>query len=156
MARPPKGTTFWQRVWASTRYSGDCHEFFGCRDSCGYGRIHRDGKLVRIHREVWKRENGEIPNGMVVCHRCDNPACINADHLFIGTQKDNMRDMWDKNRATICFGERNGTAKLKNEDIPVIRRRISNGETCYAIARDYSVTGECILAIKNNHRWVNF
>lgn len=64
----------------------------------GYGRIRVDGKSWLAHRFSWVLANGPIPEGMYVCHRCDNPPCINPEHLFLGTQTDNMRDMAAKGR----------------------------------------------------------
>lgn len=154
MARPNKGVTFWDRVESKKIVDeNDCHIFTGHKDECGYGRIHRDGKLVRIHREVWKLHNGEIPERHVICHRCDVPACINPKHLFVGIQADNVHDMWNKGRQNILSGERNGSSKLMASDIPVIRDRINAGETCYSIARDYGVKGETILHIKHKRSW---
>lgn len=155
MARPKNGTTFWDRVWSQISFNDGCLHFNGHKDECGYGRINRNGKLVRLHRAVWEHHNGTIPDKMVICHKCDNPGCINIEHLFVGTQADNVKDMWSKGRANILSGERNGGSKLKAKDIPLIRDRLANGETGYSIARSYGVTGECILHIKNGNSWVN-
>lgn len=154
MARPFKGTTFWDRVNSQLSIKDNgCVEFMGCRDACGYGRINKDGKLVRIHRETWIKERGEIPEGMCVCHKCDNPPCINIEHLFLGTHKENMVDKKSKGRNANTNGEKNPSSKLKSEDIPEIRSRIMSGETCYGIAKDYGVTGEAILSIKHERTW---
>jgi hypothetical protein len=90
-----------------------CWNYAGTIDGRGYGRIqakHADNKwsTVRTHRIAWAlAHNQEIPKGLVVCHRCDNPACINPAHLFIGTQQDNVSDMLAKDRA-------NFTKQLEN------------------------------------------
>lgn len=65
----------------------------------GYGQVRREGKQQQAHRWTWAEEHGPIPDGMCVLHRCDNPPCVNLDHLFLGTPKDNMRDMWQKGRG---------------------------------------------------------
>jgi len=154
MARPFKGATFWDRVWLKTRITNNyCIEFTGHRDECGYGRISRDEKLVRLHRAVWQEANGEIPEKQEICHTCDNPACINVNHLYAGTHKQNMGDMIARNRRRSFKGGLSPSAKLHETDIPVIRKRIANGEECYAIARDYGVKGESILHIRHNRTW---
>ncbi len=82
------------------RASGDCLEFVGAKNAFGYGIIRVAGKNKMAHRVAWEIANGQIPEGMLVCHRCDNPPCCNAAHLFIGTQLDNVRDMWTKDRGS--------------------------------------------------------
>lgn len=67
----------------------------------GYGSFSYKGKAYRAHRLAWSLENGPIPEGHFICHRCDNPPCVNPAHLFAGTALDNVRDMWEKGRAHI-------------------------------------------------------
>lgn len=81
-----------------------CHIWMGTVCRLGYGRIRRPGSPrnsspVLVHRIAWEREFGPIPDGLKVCHRCDNPSCVNPDHLFLGTQRDNLRDMFAKGRG---------------------------------------------------------
>ena len=145
---------FWERVEAQTIISKNkCHEFTGSKDDCGYGRINKDGKLVRVHRAVYERLHGEIPKGLVILHKCDNPACINPDHLALGTQGDNIKDMFDKGRNKCNVGSEHGMAKLTEKDIPVIRQRLNNNETCVAIAKDYGVSDNMIRHIKMGRSW---
>lgn len=75
-----------------------CVEWTKRRDKDGYGRVGRNGKSYRAHRLAWEEEHGPIPDGMMVLHRCDNPPCVNVEHLFLGTALDNMRDMVAKGR----------------------------------------------------------
>lgn len=76
----------------------DCVIWPKATNACGYGILGRDGKSWLAHRWVWTQERGPIPEGMVVCHTCDVPACVNIDHLFLGTVRDNVRDMAAKGR----------------------------------------------------------
>lgn len=78
---------------------GGCHEFTGMRDSNGYGRVKRKGKRYSTHRVAYAAANGPIPEGLVVCHSCDNPPCVNPDHLWLGTHGDNHRDKIAKGRG---------------------------------------------------------
>lgn len=155
MARPFAGTTFRDRVFRHVTINAEtgCWEFLGHRDACGYGRIWRDGGLVRIHREIWKDSHGAIPDGMCVCHHCDNPCCVNIEHLFLGTHGDNMRDMLKKGRHRALCGEAQTQAKLKEEDVARIKRRILNGETPWSIAKDYPVSDAALYNIKRGARW---
>lgn len=78
-----------------------CREYTGWRNQSGYGRIKVAGKMPYAHRVAYEVWVGPVPEGLCVCHHCDNPACINPDHLFVGTATDNMRDMWAKGRGNI-------------------------------------------------------
>jgi len=77
---------------------GLCEVYQGALDRDGYGQKWVNGKNTRAHRTAWIEFYGEIPDGMMVCHHCDNPSCINIDHLFLGTNADNQKDSVKKNR----------------------------------------------------------
>ena len=81
-------TRFWEKVWRTS----SCWIWLGSRDNGGYGTFHFKGKLVRAHRFSWELINGPIPNNKLILHKCDNPPCINPNHLYVGDYKDNMRD----------------------------------------------------------------
>lgn len=81
------------------RKPNGCVEYTGAR-SHGYGRVKRSGKMLLAHRYAWELVNGPIPDGMFICHKCDNPPCCNMDHLFIGSHSDNMKDAHKKGRLT--------------------------------------------------------
>lgn len=120
----------------------------------GYGVARSAGKNVRAHRLSWEMNRGDIPSGMVVCHRCDTPACVNPDHLFLGTQVENVKDRTAKGRAS--SGSKHSqslqgrVAKLTAEQVLAIR---SDSRSNADIALDYGVTKENVGAIKRNQTW---
>jgi hypothetical protein len=118
--------------------SSDCVEHEGCRLPNGYGKLGRDGKTWLAHRWAWTQAFGAIPDGMHVCHKCDNRACVKPEHLFLGTRKDNMRDMVSKGRnrwvaspnrkaPPPSIGESNFKAKLTAADVIDMRKLYAAG-----------------------------
>lgn len=142
---------FWRRVL--TRDIDQCWEFVGA-SSDGYGRISFQGRLYSAHRVSWQLHNGtDIPEGMVICHTCDNPPCVNPRHLFLGTPADNVRDAISKGR--ISFGEKHPMAKLSADDVKEIRRLFSNGMSQVEIAKIYGKTQGAISNIIRRKIWKN-
>ena len=92
------------------------------KDHEGYAKQNVKGQTRLIHRYIYEQKYGEIPNGLCVCHKCDTPACINPDHLFLGTYKDNNQNRAVKGRSFIPNGENNPNHKLTKEHIIKIRR----------------------------------
>lgn len=113
---PPKPKPIQERLWPKVDTTGgvdSCWEWLAAKKQGGYGKIGIGGKYggwVLAHRVAWELENGQIPSGLVVCHKCDNPGCCNPSHLFLGTQPDNLADMRRKGRD--CRGERMRIAVL--------------------------------------------
>ena len=97
---------FWQR----TKRRGDCIEWTGSFRPNGYGRFGENRKVFSAHRRAYEIARGPIPSEMYVCHTCDNKACVNPEHLFLGTPTDNVHDMMQKGRARLIGRPRLGTA----------------------------------------------
>jgi len=100
----------------------NCWEWIGNKDKKGYGIFKGYGFTHRAHRFSWLLHKGEFPNEFYVCHKCDNPPCVNPDHLFLGTQFDNMQDMIQKGRGPKVYGTNNPRANLSDQDVMEIRR----------------------------------
>lgn len=137
---------------SATSAPGGCLEWTGAIDSGGYGMVRHPSKntTLRVHRLVYHLAVA-APGALHVCHKCDNRRCINPDHLFLGTQADNMADMARKGRRkNIGTGVSNGRAKLSAEDVAEIRR--SNfGKT--VLSRQYCVSPAQIQRIKSGKAW---
>jgi hypothetical protein len=145
-----------------------CWEWKKYRTKEGYGVIRgvSDGTFVtdKAHRAAWIAENGKIPNGLFICHHCDNPPCCNPDHLFLGTHKDNVADCIRKGRTFIGKkrGEQVHCAKLTREQVVDIRRRgirvppgglHGRGGNIKELANEFQVTTAAILQILRRETW---
>ncbi len=137
-----------------------CHVWTGGRNNHGYGKLYADGEKRYAHRLAWELENGPIPDGLHVCHQCDNPPCVNPTHLFIGTRYDNLRDAASKGRCgpqryhdRYPYGELVGNSKLKDTDVIDIRRRLVTGEMQVTLAREYGVHKTLISCIARRTIW---
>jgi len=120
----------------------------------GYAQIGFDGRLHRAHRLFYVALVGEIPDGLHVCHACDNGGCVNPDHLWLGTQADNMADMAQKGRA--ARGEVNVKAKLTEEKVLEIRRLYATGGyTQQEIAAEFGVARAHVSHIVNGRHWTH-
>jgi hypothetical protein len=122
-----------------------CWIWTGNIDSCGYGRFRFESQtLGSAHRFAFKMKNpDENIDGLEVCHKCDLPCCVNPDHLFVGTHKENMDDRDAKGR--VRFGEKAGRAKLTDEQVRAIR---ADNRTTRQIASDYGVGHSHVSLIK--------
>lgn len=91
-----------ERFWAKVNKTETCWLWTGAKQRLGYGHISiGNDRFTSAHRLAYELANGPIPDGLFACHRCDNPACVRPDHLFLGTQQDNLRDAWRKGRGVI-------------------------------------------------------
>lgn len=123
-------------VWLGNFYSND------------YGYFSYKCKKVVAHRVSYILHKGEIPEGLLVCHSCDNPWCVNPEHLFLGTPKDNMQDMIKKGRRKI-------SNKLSVEQVKEIRQLRSSGMKYRIIAEKFNMTIRYIMAITRLETWKN-
>jgi hypothetical protein len=89
-----------ERLFNKVKENNGCWEFLGASRQ-GYGSLKVSGKVIDTHRLSWIMHNGPIPSGMYVCHKCDNPKCVNPEHLFLGTHSDNMKDAYKKGRVSV-------------------------------------------------------
>lgn len=119
----------------------------------GYGRFRFKRGFKCVHRISWTLANGAIPIGMRVLHRCDNPPCLRPDHLYIGTQRDNMRDCVAKGRRPDTRGENGPLVKLTWQQVEEIRRARLNGATTVALAAKYNVVQGTIGHITKGRTW---
>jgi hypothetical protein len=127
-----------------------CFVWTGTLSKRGYGKIDVNGISYRAHRLAYELAYGPIPDGMVICHRCDNRACVNPAHLFLGTHADNIADRDKKGRNRQLFGAEQGHAKLTDADVLNIR---ADQRTHVEIAKDYGVTWRNIGRIKRGETW---
>lgn len=106
----------------------ECWEYIGRRNNLGYGQIYHGGKHLKVHRIAHAIFIGPIPEGMSVLHKCDNRPCFNPDHLFLGTQQDNVKDMISKGRAFGGLkGTDNGRTWLHDKDVKEIFALLDKG-----------------------------
>lgn len=143
---------FWRHV--DKRGKDECWEWTGGRNQKGYGRFKvKHGESMRAaHRYAYTLLVGPIPKGKQVCHRCDNPPCVNPRHLWLGTNAENNRDSWAKGRQPSRavprhsrYGEKAPRAKLTNKQAREIRSRYKkDGITQAALGREYGISGSAI------------
>src|SRR3990167_7115688 len=134
------------------RHSG-CIEWVGRIKQGGYGAMTVNGKERGTHRVSFELFIGEIPNGLWVLHRCDNPMCVNPAHLFLGTNTDNVADMVAKGRQAGALGERNHSAKLTASDVVAIRSE-RNLTQCQ-LAQRFGVSQNAISLIVRRKSWAH-
>lgn len=133
----PPSSRFWSKV--DRRSDDECWQWTASNNGNGYGiigeRVDGRQRTVYAHRLSYEMHHGEIPDGMQVCHRCDNRGCVNPAHLFVGTCADNHADMVAKGRST--SGERNTQSKLTEPDVVRIREMYADGVSLAAISKAY-------------------
>jgi hypothetical protein len=134
---------------------GKCWEWSGITNSNGYGRFSFKDVHRLAHRVSFEIFFGPIPQGMNVCHRCDNRLCVNPEHLWLGTQSENLRDAVSKGRLSQpdTAAEKNGNRRLDWEKVQAIRDMHRSGVKKYHIAGLFGVSPSTIANITNFETW---
>lgn len=147
---------FLDRISIPGDYIDGCWIWIGAMHKGGYGHLKFDGITRLAHRISWELFNGPIPEGFLVLHKCDNPPCVNPNHLFLGDHADNMKDMWDKGRHSIDhiknLNEKGNShsAKLSFEEVTEVRELYSTGLVTMAMLAIYfNITSGTVCKIVN-------
>lgn len=148
---------FWEKV--NKKQSQECWEWIAYTHPKGYGQICHNGKPKRAHRVSWEIHYGEIPDGVCVLHRCDNPSCVNPEHLWLGTNLDNMRDMINKGRdvhESPQVGINHWNSKLDENKVIKIRKLYSTKKCRYIdLAKMFGVHKVTIGDIVRRTTWTH-
>lgn len=151
-----------ERFWKKVQKTNDCWLWTATKITSGlpYGMIGVNGTNKLAHRISYELTYGPIPEGMNVLHRCDNPSCVRPDHLFLGTQSDNARDMVAKGRkrggidTSNQSGEKNHCAKITAKIVKDIRTRYAQGNIFLAqLASEYGISVSHISDSVNRKKW---
>lgn len=168
----PKYQDFTTRFWSLVDKADGCWIWQGSLDGKGYGRIAFRSVRTGAHRVAYILTYGDVPNGLEVCHHCDNRRCVRPDHLFLGTHAENMADQYAKGRNSppprndgdahwtrqhperVSGGEWHPFAKLTTEQVKAIRASYATGGYSYRqLATQYGVTKSCIHNIIKGKGW---
>lgn len=146
--------------WGRVEITDSCWLWSGGVSGFGYGHVSFRGLQTSAHRLSYRMHCGAVPSGMVVCHKCDNPRCVNPSHLFVGTQKDNIRDMvekgrmWTQVRPEDSLGTKNPAAKITEADVLAIRNTYATGRVRQKdIAAQYGLDQTVVSCIVLGKSW---
>ena len=151
MARP---LTYFEARSIPEPNSG-CWLWEGAVSAFGYGWVRYAGRAHHAHRAVWMCIHGDIPRSVLVCHLCDNRLCVNPDHLYAGTHRQNMDDAVRRHRmsrAPTAWGEKHPNAKLTDDEVATIRCRLAAGEMQKTIAEEFGVSQSHISDLRSGRR----
>lgn len=141
---------FWGKV---SKFGGECWNWTAATRSTGYGCMKLDGRLISAHRFSFVLHFGEVPEGLIVCHRCDNRLCVRPDHLFAGTPHANVSDMDGKGRRGVARGESQGNAKLSEADIYQFFVLRESGYSNRKIAAMFGVDSSTVNCVFTGRSW---
>jgi hypothetical protein len=162
-----------ERFWLKVHKGDGCWEWIGSRSQAGkgYGQFWLEGRLRAAHRLIWMWERGAIPEGMHVCHACDNRACVRIDHLFLGTRFDNMADAAQKGRNAMQLypernafrgpnrpqvrGEQQGNAKLTAAKVRELRALAAQGWPSTQLAERFGVHDGHVRRLVARKAWAH-
>jgi hypothetical protein len=148
---------FWKHV--AKRSAQECWLWRGRNVPRGYPSIRIEGRAYKASRVAWWLHHGEWPpRGLHACHHCDTPSCVNPRHLFLGTQRENMRDASKKGRVgnpahVQVRGERQGHSKLTEEAVRIIRNAPANTATYDALAERFGIARATVYGIRSRRWW---
>lgn len=143
-----KGTT--ERFLKNVRKTGSCWIWTGAAFKGKYGAFWYERRTIGAHRASWLILRGEIPAGVFVCHRCDIPLCVNPDHLFLATPKENTLDMVTKGRGRWVSGESHYMSKLTDAQI-IEMAALRGAETQAAVARKFGISRALVSMLWAGH-----
>lgn len=145
-----------ERFWSKVKINDitDCWEWVSSRNNRGYGNFWYNGTSTKAHRMSYWLTFGSLDKDVLVCHKCDNPPCVNPNHLFVGTAQDNVQDRNIKLRHNLPKGENHWKSKLNNLQIIDIRQLYRSGGTSFnKLAKQFNVSKKLILLIVHNKIW---
>lgn len=142
-----------ERFLSKVNVSENCWEWLACKNGGGYGLFWFGGWMQKAHRVSWIIYNGSIPESMHVLHKCDNRNCVNPDHLFLGTNVDNVSDKVRKGRQSSMPGEKHPMAKVTFSEVSEIREWFAKGLSQTRLAEMYGLTPSGIWRIVRNKTW---
>lgn len=140
--------------WGKVEKTEGCWIWKGAaKQSEGYGFFTVNGRQQYAHRYAWELEHGPVQGGLLVLHQCDNPACVRASHLFLGTHQDNVDDCIRKGRRRYVRGEAHPIAKLTASKVAEIRYRVGAGESQRRLAIEFGVHPMTVSEIVHRKIW---
>lgn len=145
---------FADRFWSKVDPTGDCWLWTARTTPQGYGQFFvRRGQYYGAHAVSHTLVHGPIPPGGVICHRCDNPPCVNPDHLFLGSQSDNALDMFAKGRASRTHGTARLNARLDDDAVREIREAHPYHGLIRDLAARFGVSCTTVRKVRNGQKW---